>query len=73
MDLSNAVRVWFEAVNYGEPLRVRTALHVYDDLFEIDTAADIRHVIGDPDAIRMQVKYWFGIKPIAFFSHGSCD
>ncbi|KAL3982887.1 Ankyrin repeats (3 copies) family protein [Acanthocheilonema viteae] len=54
MDLSNAVRVWFEAINYGEPLRVRTALHVYDDLFEIDTAADISHVVGDPDAIRMQ-------------------
>ncbi|EFO20401.1 sex-determining protein fem-1 [Loa loa] len=54
MDLSSAVRVWFEAVNYGEPLRVRTALHVYDDLFEIDTDADIRHIIGDPDAIRMQ-------------------
>ncbi|EJW79763.1 hypothetical protein WUBG_09328 [Wuchereria bancrofti] len=54
MDLSNAIRVWFEAVNYGEPLRVRTALHVYDDLFEIDTADDVRRVIGDPDAIRMQ-------------------
>ncbi|KAM3725436.1 Sex-determining protein [Dirofilaria immitis] len=54
MDLSSAVRVWLEAVNYGEPLRVRTALHVYDGLFEIDTAADIRHIIGDPDAIRMQ-------------------
>uniref|UniRef100_A0A915Q5P9 Sex-determining protein fem-1 n=1 Tax=Setaria digitata TaxID=48799 RepID=A0A915Q5P9_9BILA len=54
MDLSSAVRVWFEAVNYGEPLRMRTALHVYDGLFEVDTAADIRRVIGDPDAIRMQ-------------------
>lgn len=55
MDLSSAVRVWFEAVNYGQPLRVRTALHVYDDLFEVDTPADIHRVIGDPDAIRMQV------------------
>lgn len=59
MDLSNAVRVWLEAVNYGEPLRVRTALNVYDGLFEVDTAADIRHVIGDPDAIRMQVSIGF--------------
>lgn len=55
MDLSNAIRVWFEALNYGEPLHVRIGLRVYGDLFEIDTAADIRRVIGDPDAIRMQV------------------
>lgn len=55
MDLSSAVRAWFEAVGYGQPLHVRTALNVYDGMFEADNAADIRHVIGDPDAIRMQV------------------
>lgn len=56
MDLSNAVRVWFEAINYGQPLRLRIPLHVYDNLLEVDTAADIRHIIGDPDAIRIQVR-----------------
>lgn len=54
MDLSNAIRVWFEAINYGEQLDLRTPLHVYDNLLEVDTADDIRNIIGDPDAIRMQ-------------------
>lgn len=55
MDISGAIHIWTEALEYGFPNDKRERHEVYDGLTEIDSYADIRNVIGDPDAMRMQV------------------
>lgn len=55
MDLGAAIRIWNEAMTYGRPSGIATPIDVYDNLVELDSFSDIRNVVGDPDAIRMQV------------------
>uniref|UniRef100_A0A914R7C7 ANK_REP_REGION domain-containing protein n=1 Tax=Parascaris equorum TaxID=6256 RepID=A0A914R7C7_PAREQ len=63
MDLGAAVRIWNEAMTYGRPSGIATPIDVYDNLVELDSFSDIRNVVGDPDAIRMQVATSSGIFP----------
>ncbi|VDK44335.1 unnamed protein product [Anisakis simplex] len=54
MDLSTAIAIWKEAMDYGEAKGGNEPLEVYENLVEIDSLNDIRNIVGDPDAIRMQ-------------------
>ncbi|VDM40479.1 unnamed protein product [Toxocara canis] len=54
MDLGAAILIWNEALTYGRPLGGAKPIEVYENLVEVDSFSDMRNVVGDPDAIRMQ-------------------
>lgn len=55
MDLTAAVRAWFESLTFGVSTSTHITSPVYEDMPELDSADDLYRIMGDPDAIRMQV------------------